>query len=63
MTNKNPSGIDGEIQRLKIRLLLTDDPEERGRILSRLASATFCRSKMKEWPGAEILFREGIEIR
>jgi len=48
-------GADAEIQRLEIRLLCTDDPEERDRILRLLADARHRREFLRTLPGQQYL--------
>lgn len=61
MTEKRilPGGIDGEIRRLEIKRLCTNDPDEKEKILRRLVAARNCRDILRKLPGQEYLVRDG----
>lgn len=61
--NKTPVGIDREIRQLEIRMLVTDDAEEKRRINRKLEAAKRCREFLEKLPGQEYITRDGGEIR
>lgn len=58
----NKSPIDREIQRLAIRLMVTDGPEEREKILRSLLDAENERNLLRSLPGQNFL-PTGYEVR
>ena len=57
-----PGGIEGEIRRLIIKRLVTDDPAEKAKIMSRLVAAESCRAFLAKLPGQEYLVHDGGTI-
>lgn len=57
-----PGGIEGEIRRLEIKSILTDDPKEKEKILRRLSAARECRAFLNKLPGQNYLTHDGGHI-
>ena len=55
MIVKLPGGVEGEVRRLEIMLLLTDDPKEKTAIQRRLTAAREYRDILDKLPGQSYL--------